>query len=73
MGRSERFYNDRLQRYFDEHYGEYERDEYEEDVEYYVNPAVNQWKFYIPELGVVVILTCDDSGKVWEIRYTRDR
>ena len=73
MLRSEKFYNNRLQRYFDEHYGAYERDEYEDEVEYYVNPAMNQWKFYIPELGVVVILTCDDSGDVSEIRYSRDQ
>lgn len=73
MSRSERFYYNKLQRYFDQHYGEYERAEYEDSVEYYINPAPNQWKFYIPELGVVVILTCDDRGKVEEIRYSRDR
>lgn len=73
MSRSERFYERKLQRYFDEYYGAYEySDEYEDAVEYYVNPAPNQWKFYIPDLGVVVILTCDDSGEVDEIRYTRE-
>lgn len=68
MVKSERFYYDRLQRYFDEHYGEYD-----DSAEYYNNPAPNQWKFYIPELGVVVLLTCDDQGEVDEIRYSRDR
>lgn len=59
MSKTDRFYRNKLQLYFDEHYAEYE-----DTVEYYNNPAPNQWKFYIPELSVVVTLICDDLGGV---------
>lgn len=61
--KSEKYYNDRLQRYFDRHYIEFS-----ETAEFYVNPAVNKWKFIIPELGFEVILTCNDIGWVVEKR-----
>lgn len=61
--KSENYYTRRLQRYFDKHYKDYE-----ETAEYYVNPAINQWRFYIPELGYEVILTCDFYGGVAEVR-----
>lgn len=62
MPRTQRFYTNHLQRYFDEYYGEH--DDY---AEYYVDPAPNQWKFYIPSLGKLVLLTCDDNGEITEI------
>lgn len=61
--KSESFYNRKLQRYFDRHFGDYE-----ETAEFYVNPAINKWKFIIPELGIEVLLTCNDIGWVIEKR-----
>ena len=59
--RSVRWCMKHLQKYFDKHYGEYS-----ESAGWLVNPANNQWKFIILELGVVVTLTCDDFGYVTE-------
>lgn len=61
--KSEAYYQGRLQRYFDRHYIEYS-----ETTEFYVNPAINKWKFNIPELGIEVVLTCNDIGWVVEKR-----
>lgn len=58
--RSEKFFSDRLSKYFDAHYCAYEK-----IAEWYVNPAPNQWKFEIPGIGVIV-LVCSDDGKVVE-------
>lgn len=61
--KTEKYYHDRLQRYFDRNYAPYD-----ETAEFYVNPAINKWKFKIPELGFVVVLTCNDIGWVIEKR-----
>lgn len=58
--RSETFYYSKLAKYFDAHY-----QAYAEIVEWYTNPAPNQWKFEIPGISVVV-LTCFDNGKIIE-------
>ena len=58
--RNKMFYNSRLSQYFDSHY-----QEYTETAEWYTNPAINQWKFEIPGIGVVV-LTCSSDGDVTE-------
>lgn len=59
--KSTRWYMKYLQRYFNQHYGEYG-----ETAGWLVNPAPNQWQFYILELGLKVTLTCDDHGCVTE-------
>lgn len=57
--KTERFYQNHLRKYFDKHFSEYE-----DTVEYFVDPAPNQWKFTVPELDETIILVCEDSGKV---------
>lgn len=57
--KTERFYQNHLRKYFDKHFSEYE-----DTVEYFVDPAPNQWKFMIPELDQTILLVCEDSGKV---------
>lgn len=52
-----------LDRYFNKHFGEYD-----ETVLWYVDPAINKWKFMIRELGQVITLTCDNNGVVTEER-----
>lgn len=59
MSRPQRWYQLRLARFFNEHYAEYE-----DDAEYYVDPAPNQWLFVIRDLSVIVELTCDDRGVI---------
>ena len=61
--RTERFYSNYLQRYFDEHYGQYD-----ETAEFFPNPEIYKWKFYIPELDRTVLLVCLDDGYVIEKR-----
>lgn len=63
MKHSAKWYNTRLQRYFDKYYKAYE-----ETAEFYTNPAQNKWKFNIPELGIIVLLTCNDHGTVTKVR-----
>lgn len=65
LKRQERYYRRRLHYYMEEHFGQYE-----DDIEYFNDPAINQWLFYVPELDIRVELTCDDNGKVSEQRYT---
>lgn len=63
------WYIKRLQKYYNEHYSQYE-----DSVEWFGNPLPNQWRFWIPELGCEVYLTCDDKGKVTEeIKYPAPR
>lgn len=52
-----------LNLYYEENYSEYD-----ETIEWYVNPAPNKWKFYIPDLGIIVTLTCNNQGEVIEKR-----
>lgn len=63
MERSTDWYEEHLRRYFDEHYGEYD-----ETVEWYVNPGQNKWEFKVPELGVKIILRCNERGHVTEFK-----
>lgn len=60
----EKWYQRRLAKYFDDHFTQYE-----DDAEWDVDPDINQWLFYIPELDERVELTCDDNGVVIEYRY----
>lgn len=57
------WYIERLQRYYNDHYLQYD-----EEVEWYANPLPNQWRFIIPKLRLNVLLTCDDEGNVTEER-----
>lgn len=60
----EKWYQRRLYKYFTDHY-----EQYEDEAEYWNDPAVNQWLFDIPALGIRVELTCSDRGIVTEQRY----
>lgn len=59
----EKWYQRRLTKYFTDYYGPYE-----DTAGFYPNPAVNQWLFDIPELGLRIKLTCNDNGGVKEHR-----
>lgn len=61
--KTERFYRNKLQQYFNKKYLNYA-----DTAEYYVDPDINVWKFDIYELGVGITLTCDDYGVVTETR-----
>ena len=61
MMKKEKWYQTRLAKYFEDNYGEYS-----DDAAFYVNPAINQWFFDIPELKISVMLTCEDNGVVLE-------
>ena len=63
MFKPERYYEGVLKGYYYSYYGMYE-----EETEFYVNPAPNKWKFYIPSLGMIVTLACDDEGEITEYR-----
>ena len=60
----EKWYQNRLAKYFTEHYPQYE-----DTAEFWNDPAINQWLFDILELNVRVELTCDDNGKIHEQKY----
>lgn len=62
----ERWYRRRLHNYFMEHYSEYED---ADEIEFYNDPAPNQWLFDIPELDVRVKLTCDKEGNVTDEHF----
>ena len=59
--RTEKWYYKHLLEYVSEKYKEYV-----DETEWFVNPADNKWKFYIPKLGLIVTATCDDDGNVDE-------
>lgn len=63
MLKPERYYEGILSGYYCSYYGAYE-----EETEFYVNPTPNKWKFYIPSLGMIVTLVCDDEGEITERR-----
>ena len=63
LTRTERFYHNKLQQYFNRKYLNYA-----DVAEYYIDPDINIWKFIIRELGVVVTLTCDNDGHIEEKR-----
>ena len=62
--KSKRWYQTRLSGFFDMHYRDYE-----DDILWFVDPAVNQWLFDIPELNTRVELTCDNDGNVTVAEY----
>lgn len=61
MTRKDGYYKRHLQRYFDEHYGQYE-----ETVEWFADSTPNKWKFIVPELSIAVTLICGSNGDVSE-------
>ena len=56
-----------MKRYFDEHYSQYE-----DTVEFWNDPAMNQWLFDIPELKLRVELTCIENGNVEECIFNKE-
>lgn len=60
---TEKFYNTKLQKYFDKYYSPYT-----ETAEFYVNPEPNKWRFIINELGLNILLTCEEDGRIVERR-----
>lgn len=46
-------YDKYLQKHFDKRFKQYE-----DSIEWYVNPKENQWRFYIPELNVEISMAC---------------
>lgn len=64
LRRTERWYQSRLSRYFDEHFIGYE-----DTATWYINPAPNQWLFDVPETGERFELTCDDRGNITVEKY----
>ena len=59
--RTEKWYQRRLAKYFEDNYNDYV-----EGSEWFVNPRINMWKCYIPELNQTITFTCDDEGNVIE-------
>lgn len=56
---TEKQLDNRLKKYYLKHYGELDTDEW------YVNPAINKWKF--ERDGKIVVLVCDmQTGEVTE-------
>lgn len=62
--KSEKWYQCRLARYFEEHYSQYE-----DVAEFWNDPAPNQWLFDIYPLGSRIEITCTDKGVIKEERY----
>lgn len=62
----ERWYRRRLFNYFREWYEDLED---EGEIEFYNDPAPNQWLFDIPELNVRVKLTCDKEGHITDEHF----
>jgi len=66
MDKYERWYHRRLHNYFMEHYEEAEN---ADEIEWFNDPAPNQWLFDIPKSNVRVELSCDKKGVVTEVTY----
>lgn len=64
--RTEKWYQRRLVKYFTEHY-----EQYEDDVEFFPDPAPCQWLFDIPKKGERVELTCNEDGTVTCLVYDK--
>lgn len=62
--KTEKWYQRHLAKYFTDYF-----EAYEDTAEWFNDPVINQWLFYIPELDLKVKLTCDDQGEVTEERY----
>lgn len=65
--KTSKWYDKRLHDYFYQKYAEYE-----EGIEWFTNPAINQWKFNILKLGVEVVMTCTDDGVIEEVYCSVD-
>lgn len=63
---TEKWYQRRLAKYFDDHYLLCS-----DTVEFYPDPAINQWLCELPGLDVLIKLTCDENGVVSETRYMK--
>lgn len=61
--KTSRYYMSHLQKYFDKYWGAYG-----DTAGWLVNPKPNQWLFIVSDLGLKVILTCNDNGRVSERR-----
>lgn len=61
MLKPERYYEGALRAYYYSYYGKYD-----EETEFFVNPTPNKWMFYVPSLGVIIKLVCDDEGEITE-------
>ena len=59
--RTEKWYQRRLAKYFNDHYHEIE-----EEAEFYADPGYDKWEFLIPETGLRVTLICHENGIVSE-------
>ena len=59
----ESYYTPKLQKYFDKYYSAFA-----ETAEFYVNPEVNKWRFIVHELGLNILLTCYDDGRIVKTR-----
>lgn len=64
MRYSDKWYRVRLSKYFIEHY-----EKYEDDAEWFNDPAPNQWLFDIPHMKIRVELTCNKKGDASEQVY----
>ena len=64
MNHSKKWYQRRLAKYFTEHYAIYE-----DNADFFADPAANMWLFDITECAVRIELTCDDNGDITEQRY----
>lgn len=59
--KTDKWYRDRLNAYFNSHYGKYEY-----DAEWYIDTEPNVWRFYIPVFNEIITLICDEDGRVRE-------
>ena len=57
--KADAFYQDRLRRWFDHHYGKFA-----DTAELFPDPAYNAWEFYIPELKQIITMRCSEYGRV---------
>ena len=64
MRHDDPWYKEKLVDYIDENYSEYEN-----DSEWFVNPAPNQFKGYFKKDKVLVLFTCDDDGTVTVAKF----
>lgn len=62
---SDKWYQVRLSKFFNERFSDFE-----EFVEWDVDPAINVWKFKIPALNEKYRVECNDDGKIAYVRST---
>lgn len=59
--RTDDWYQKKLADYFYKHYAEHEY-----DSKWFVNPAPNKFKCYLPKLQEIIVFTCDENSMVTE-------